>query len=131
MISADLAGLAGLLQILTRDKRVEDAARRALEREAETLAAAIRAAAPEDTGALKESVRVEPGGEPLTVAVVAGGDANTLKPASSGVVYDEALLAEYGTRKAAPRPFFWPTVERMRGKLKARIEADLSKEAND
>lgn len=130
MLSGSFAGLADLLQSLARAPRVEDAAQRALEAEAERLAGAIHEAAPVYDGSLRDSVRVEPGDEPLTVRVVAGGDEPNRKPASNGVVYDEALLVEYGTRYSPAQPFFWPTVNAMRDDLKAKVDDAMNKEAS-
>lgn len=121
MFEANVTGLAGLLQGLTRGSRVEDAAQGALEREAEKLADAIREAVPVDDGSLRGSVRVEPTDERLAVRVVAGGDGPNLKTSEAGVTYDEALMVEYGTSRSPAQPFFWPTVNAMRDELKANV----------
>ncbi|HEY8566596.1 MAG TPA: HK97-gp10 family putative phage morphogenesis protein [Beijerinckiaceae bacterium] len=124
MIDLNLTGLSAL-QTLTRSSRVEEAAQKALERQAEKLVEAIRGAAPEDTGALRDSVRQEPGDDPLTVRVVAGDDENTVKPSPSGYAWDVAALVEFGTSQSSAQPFFWPTVNEMRGSIKADIAADI------
>lgn len=129
MIGFDLQGL-GIFQALTRSERITAAAQRALEAEAEQLAEAIRDAAPADSGALRESVRVEPGDEPLRVTVTAGGTPETTRTNASGVEFDEALMLEYGTSRSAAQPFFWPTVENNRDKIKANIDGVMD-EAKD
>jgi hypothetical protein len=129
VIGADL-NLAGLLQTLTRGERVREAAQKRLEGEAQRLADAIAEAAPVHDGSLRESVRVEPTDDPLRVRVVAGRDEPNLKTTAAGVTYDEAVMVEYGTANAPAQPYFWPTVERMRGSIKANIDADLNKEAS-
>jgi hypothetical protein len=120
MISAELQGL-GIFQSLTRSSRVLAAAQAAVEDDAERLADAIRDAAPEDAGSLRESVRVEPGDDPLIVTVRAGGTPETTRTNKSGVQFDEALMSEYGTSHSEARPFFYPTIERMRDKIKSNI----------
>lgn len=114
--------LTGLFQSLTRTDRTEAAARRQLQAEAEQLAVAIREAAPSDKGDLKASVRVESGPDPLSVYVKAGGTPGTTETNADGVQFDEALMIEYGTSHSEAEPFFWPTVERMRDKIKSNIE---------
>lgn len=127
MIEANLTGLS-IFQTLTRSDRLEAAARRALEAEAETLAAAIRDAAPEDSGGLRESVRVEPSERPLSVVVTAGGTPETAR----GPGLDTALMTEYGTSEREAQPFFWPTVEAMRDNIKSNIDTiiDGAKDIN-
>lgn len=120
MIDASMTGL-GLFQTLSRGHRVQEAAQHALEAEAAALVDAIRDAAPEDAGNLRDSVRQEPGDKPLSVRVIAGGTPETTKTSAAGT-FDEGLIAEYGTSKRAAQPFFYPTIERMRDKIKANID---------
>lgn len=130
MIEANMTGLS-VFQALTRPDRIEAATLRALQEEAEQLAEAIREAAPSDKGDLRESVRVELGERPLSVVVTAGGTPGTIETNAAGVQFDEALMIEYGTSKSDAQPFFWPTVERMRGTIKANIDSvmdDATKE---
>lgn len=122
MIDATMTGL-GLFQAFTRDGRLEATIRRQIEAEAEQLAAAIREAAPTDKGDLRESVRVEPGERPLRVVVTAGGTPGTIETNKAGVQFDEALMLEYGTSRSDAKPFFWPTVEQMRDKIKSNIDS--------
>lgn len=120
MIGASMTGL-GLFQSLTRGHRVQEATQHALEAEAATLVEAIREAAPEDAGNLRDSVRQEPGDNPLSVRVIAGGTPATTKTSAAGT-FDEGLMQEYGTSKRPAQPFFYPTIERMRDKIKADID---------
>ena len=129
MIDANMTGL-GIFQALTRGHRIREAAQHALEAEAETLADAIREAAPERTGNLRESVRVEPGDEPMKVVVTAGGTPETTKTTKDGRTFDEALMTEYGTSHSAAEPFFWPTVEANRDKIKANIDDTMGDAAS-
>lgn len=120
MISADLQGL-GIFQSLTRSRRIQEAAQRTIEGEAQQLADAIRDAAPEDAGTLRASVRVEPGREPLSALVKAGGTPATARTNKAGVQFDEALMLEHGTTTRPAKPFFYPTIEHMRDKIKSNI----------
>lgn len=119
--------LTSFLQSLTRKDRVEAAARSALEAEAEKLVEAIREAAPADSGHLRDSVRQEPGDEPLSVLILAGGTPETTKTSAAGT-FDEALMLEYGTSRTDAQPFFYPTIEKMRDTIKANI-GDAANEA--
>lgn len=120
MIDANLTGL-DIFQALTRSNRVQEAAQRTVEAEAEQLADAILDAAPKDAGTLRASVRAEPGSDPLTVFVKAGGTPETTRTNKAGVEFDEALMLEWGTSRSAAQPFFYPTIERMRDKIKSNI----------
>lgn len=120
MISADLTGLS-IFQSLSRSSRVVAAAQRAVEAEADQLVDAIRDAAPEDSGTLRDSIRQEPGDDPLSVIVRAGGTPETTRTNRAGVSFDEALMLEYGTSRSAAQPFFYPTIERMRDKIRSTI----------
>ncbi|GJE00909.1 HK97-gp10 family putative phage morphogenesis protein [Methylobacterium isbiliense] len=127
MIGVSISGLAALTQSLTLGSRVREAAQRAVEHQAEELADAIREAAPEDSGDLRDSVRTEAGEEPLTVMVLAGGTPETTKTSEAGS-FDVAVMTEYGTSKTEPQPFFYPTVEARRDKMKANIDAAINRE---
>lgn len=109
----------GIFQALTRSDRIQAATQASLEAEAEKLVDAIRDAAPEDSGALRDSIRQEPGDEPLSVVVTAGGTPETAR----GDGLDTALMTEFGTSRSEARPFFYPTLEAMRDKIKANIDS--------
>ncbi|ATU92010.1 HK97 gp10 family phage protein [Phyllobacterium zundukense] len=94
------------------------------EKSATELANLQKRIAPEDTGALKESIAVtgpnqatpaysQPGGSrvagPLEVLVTAG---------DSGVRY--AHLVEYGTKEAEAQPFFWIALKLLRKRMENR-----------
>lgn len=94
-----------------------------LERQANRLADAMRAAAPDGpTGNLDQSVRVEPGAHPLERIVAAGGELTTRDG------YDYALAVEFGTEKMPAEPFFWPTYRHMREEITAAIERVVARE---
>jgi hypothetical protein len=99
-----------------------------LENEGKALAEAIREAAPEDEGDLRESVRCEPDPKRYPgVVVVIGGTPETMKPFDGGV-FDEALGLEYGTTKRAAHPFVWPTVQRERDGIESRAGAEVGED---
>ena len=122
-------------------KRVAARAQEVLDRQAQDLAAEIRAAAPARSGALRASIKVEPGRKPLTVAIRAGG-ARTKKGSDTftgafrdafskgsrgkamGVrgLYDYARAIEFGAVGRPAKPFFFSTWR----KSKARRRRELA-----
>jgi HK97 gp10 family phage protein len=105
---------------------VKDAVKPALTQSAHELADDIERLAPEDTGRLRNSIAVtppgqatppysQPGGSRIagpTETLITAGDAETRYP----------HLVEYGTRKTAPQPFFWPAVRLNRKRLQTKIK---------
>jgi HK97 gp10 family phage protein len=75
---------------------------RGVVRAADHVADLARQLAPVDTGALRDSIRVEPGDTPTSRKVVAGGGA---------VAY--AAHVEYGTADSPAQPFMTPAVEQI------------------
>lgn len=70
---------------------------RGVDRAAQQIATTARSLVPVDTGALRASIRVEPGRDETSRTVVAGG---------GGVEY--AAFIEYGTSRAPAQPFMTP-----------------------
>lgn len=123
----------------------------AIKVEADHLADAIKAAAPVNTGALRDSVKVRRTKNELTLFVTAGGDATTrayerntgyesevvidgrdnsgkAKQADgAGVSYDYAMAIEYGTSKENAQPFFYPTVRAMEDEINQNIESAVER----
>lgn len=123
----------------------------AIKQEADRLAEAIRAEAPVETGALRDSVKVRRTRNDLTLYVTAGGAATTkyydrstgyeravvidgrdnegiAKQADgAGVSYDYALAVEYGTANEQAQPFFYPTARAMEDEIRENIEAAIEK----
>lgn len=87
----------------------------------EKLATEIRAAAPDDAGALKQSVRVEDQTKKKNprVHVKAGGPLTT--HGGSHGSYDYANAVEFGTTKMPARPFFYPTYRRLKPEIRRDI----------
>lgn len=129
----------GLNELLDAIERVKKAPRntinKALESSAKELATAQRHLAPEDTGALKDSVAVtlpghstppysQPGG-----SRVAGDNEVIVTAGNSDVRY--AHLVEYGTADTPAQPFFWPALRLLRKRLQQRIDRAGRKAVRD
>lgn len=120
----------GLSNLMAAMDRVKDAPRKSINRalliSANELADTQRHLAPEDTGALKDSITVtapgaatppysQPGGERVAgehEVIVTVGDHTVRYP----------HLVEYGTSKAEAQPFFWPALRLLRKGLQQRID---------
>lgn len=129
----------GLDNLMAAFDRVKAAPRKginkALMSSAEELAAAQRHLAPEDTGALRDSITVtgpgqstppysQPGGSRVAgenEVIVTAGDADTRYP----------HLVEYGTAHAEAQPFFWPALRLLRKRLQQRIDRAGRKAVRD
>jgi hypothetical protein len=108
------------------------------------LAGMVKRLAPTDKGNLRDSVRVEPepGAEGFGVLVIAGGTPATKREVrqSSGVVLDEALMVEDGTKPhrnkgrfagswnpgVKARPFFFPAYRALKKLLRGRMSRAMS-----
>jgi HK97 gp10 family phage protein len=122
-------------RMLALPKAVREAASRATVEGAEDLAKAMRNLAPVDTGELRDSIVVTPGGQttppysqpggsravPENAAMVTAGNADVRYP----------HLVEYGTKDAAAQPFFWPAVRSKKKKIANRVKRATSKAARD
>ena len=127
---------SSLIDRLTRrldaiPKAIKIAVTPALARSGNELAARMQQLAPEDTGALKNSVAVtmggnmtppysQPGGSMIVpdnaVAITTGGD---------DVRYPH--LVEYGTANTPAQPFFWPAYRLLRKRIQNRLKRAISK----
>jgi HK97 gp10 family phage protein len=102
----------------------------AIAEEADRLAMAIKAAAPVDTGHLRDSVKVRRHRNDLDLEVVAGGSETTHGTRGPHGRADYALFVEYGTKKRSAQPFFYSTARRMQGEIQDNI-AQAVKDALD
>lgn len=94
-----------------------------IKEEAGGLADAIKAEAPVDSGALRDSVKVRRKRNELDLEVTAGGDATTKEiRAGSGEPYDYALAVEYGTTARAAEPFFYNTARQRMPEIQENIQ---------
>lgn len=120
-------GLDDLMKAFDRVKKApRDAVLKALTTSAESIASTQRALAPEDTGALKDSITVtlpgqstppysQPGGNR-----VAGDNEIIVTAGNSDVRYPH--LVEHGTAHASAQPFFWPGFRLQRKHAQQRID---------
>lgn len=99
--------------------------------EAERLADAIKAAAPVDTGKLRDSIKVRRTKRDLTLEVIAGGDETTHGERGRDGRADYALFVEYGTRKKSAKPFFYSTARKMQPEIQANISKAVQDVLND
>lgn len=120
-------GLDDLMKAFDRVKKApRDAVLKALTTSAESIASTQRALAPEDTGALRDSITVtlpgqssppysQPGGNRVAgdnEVIITVGDTDTRYP----------HLVEYGTSKTDAQPFFWPGFRLQRKHAQQRID---------
>lgn len=120
-------GLDELMKAFDRVKKApRNAVLKALATSANDIASTQRALAPEDTGALKESITVtlpgqstppysKPGGSRVAgenEVIVTVGDTDTRYP----------HLIEYGTSDTDAQPFFWPGFRLQRKRAQQRID---------
>ncbi|WP_353641966.1 HK97-gp10 family putative phage morphogenesis protein [Mesorhizobium sp. WSM2239] len=112
-------------------KAVRKAVQPALVQSGNELAQRMKALAPEDTGALKDSITAtrpgqstppysQPGGSRIAAenkVLVTAGNTDVRYP----------HLVEYGTAHAAAQPFFWPAFRLSRKKIANRIKRAVKK----
>ena len=111
MIKAEVLGDANFARRLgAAGKRVESHLQKRLNELGEEMVAEMQRLAPEDTGALRDSIRSEEGDKRPSVVICAGGTVETARPLASGHILDQAVLVELGTVYVRPRPFFRPVV---------------------
>lgn len=131
----------------------------ALDKGADELVGRMQYLVPEDEGVLKASirkttisdvaVRVEAGGPETTVAykgraayerevtIGRGNNRGISKGGSSGVSFDYALGQEYGVlrgdkgRQKTANPFFWPSVNTLKKRVRRRVDRAIAKSVTD
>lgn len=101
--------------------------RAALDKGADELTARMKYLAPEDDGDLKRSIRKTPISD-VAVRIEAGGEVTT-RPVREGVsaTYDYALGQEYGTVDHPAQPFFWPSVNTLKKRVRRRVDRAIGK----
>lgn len=116
-------------------KNVREIVQPALAKSGQELADLQKRLAPEDTGALKESVAVTLPGQ-TTPAYSQPGGSRTAKEnevlvtvGNVGVRYPH--LVEHGTTTAPAQPFFWPAFRLLRTRLQNRIKRSIGKAVRD
>lgn len=118
-------------RLLSIPGKVKRAVVPALVQSGNELVDAMRALAPEDTGALKDSIELtlpgtstpaysRPGG-----SQTAGENQVLVTAGNHAVRYPH--LVEYGTTTAPAQPFFWPAFRLKKKRLTNRIKRAISK----
>ena len=109
---------------------VRKAAQPAVTKQAENMAATMRQLVPVDSGDLKDSIEVTPGGKATPAYSQPGGQMTVPENAAAITVGNHAVryghLVEYGTTEAPAHPFFWPSVRLLNKKAKAAIKRAIS-----
>lgn len=123
-------GMRSLKRRLARiPASVKAAVRPALNQAADEMVRSARVMVPKgDTKALSQSIRKEDGRDELQILVKAGGPTTT-KPVRSGAsaTYDYAAAMEFGTRKVAAQPYFWPAYRLNKKRMSSRIRRAITK----
>lgn len=106
-------------------KEIKDELQKTLLKQANDLADSMRQLAPEDTGALKESITVTPGGQSTPPYSQPGGEHVVPENAVAVTAGDEGVryphLVEYGVAHADAQPYFWPAYRSHRRRIKNAI----------
>ena len=116
-------------------RNVKEVVEPALVKAAEEIAATQRQLAPEDTGALKDSITVTPPGA-TTPSYSQPGGSRTAKEneaivTAGGTDVRYPHLVEYGTSEAPAQPFFWPGFRLKRTRAQNRIKRSIRKAVRD
>ncbi|SKA26350.1 HK97-gp10 family putative phage morphogenesis protein [Consotaella salsifontis] len=108
---------------------VRQAGARSALKQAEAMAATMRRLAPEDSGDLRDSITVTPGGQSTPRYSQPGGSSVVPENAAAVTVGNSDVryphLVEYGTAKAPAQPYFWPAVRLHNKKAKAAIKSAI------
>jgi HK97 gp10 family phage protein len=128
-VSAQLDRLRRRLEAIP--EAVKEAVRPALTKSAEELVERMKALAPEDTGALKESIHVTLPGETTPPYSQPGGSRIAAENEALVTVGNSEVryphLVEYGTAAAAAQPFFWPAYRLSKKRIQNRIKRAIGK----
>ncbi|MGU3401705.1 HK97-gp10 family putative phage morphogenesis protein [Brucellaceae bacterium D45D] len=120
--SKDLQGLINALNAIPKQVRAKIDP--AIEKGADEMTARMRLLVPDDpkTGGndLKASIKKVDTGVPMAIRVQAIDE----NPKDG---FDVALGQEYGTEKMAAQPFFWPSVNTTKKRVRRRIDRAISK----
>jgi len=141
---SSLMGLARVQRRLDRiPKEIKAQVKKQMEQEAAQIVAAMKGAAPLDTGALRNSIGWKWGkagegqtaiaqakaalGSEMVLTIYAGNKA-TLKAGENNRYQQQlARLMEFGTRHMAKRPFFYGTWRMMRKKARANVRKSVGR----
>ncbi|WP_275789109.1 HK97-gp10 family putative phage morphogenesis protein [Pararhizobium gei] len=114
---------------------VREAVQPALIKSAEETATVMRSLAPEDTGALKDSIEVTAPGQSTPDYSQPGGSRVAGELEALVTVGNHTVryphLVEYGSKKAPAQPFFWPGFRLNRKRAANRIKRAIGKAVRD
>jgi HK97 gp10 family phage protein len=112
-------------------KAVKEDVQKTLLKQATDLADSMRHLAPVDTGALRDSIAVTPGGQSTPPYSQPGGEHAVPENAVCVTAGNEAVryphLVEYGTTGTDPQPFFWPAYRIHKRRIKNAIGRSIGK----
>ena len=132
-MSKDAARIARILRSIPA--KIKPKIQAAVEQGATEMMMRMRYLAPTDDGDLQASIRVEDGPRELSATVTAGGERTTrpVRMAEKGNApeYDYALGQEYGTEDMPAQPFFWPSVNTTKKRVRRRIDRAIGKAIKD
>ena len=101
--------------------------------EANSLAELQRKYVPVKSGALRDSIRVEPFSKGGIGAIVKAGGPTTTKPVRKGqsATYDYAMAQELGTQEMLAQPFFFPAYRQSKTKIKRHASKAVRQAVED
>lgn len=128
-MNKDAAAINALFKAIPA--QVKRAIEPAIDQGANEMIVRMKHLAPKEDGDLQNSIRKEAGDRPLSVKVTAGGPLTT-KPVrhsekGNAPEYDYALGQEFGTEDMPAQPFFWPSVNSTKKRVKRRIDRAIRK----
>lgn len=129
-MSKDSARIARILRSIPA--RIKPKVQAAVDQGATEMMMRMRYLAPKEDGDLQASIRVEDGPRELSATVAAGGERTTVA-VRDGLEpdFDYALAQEYGTTEMPAQPFFWPSVNTTKKRVRRRIDRAIGKAIKD
>lgn len=116
-------------------KEVKAAVEPALLKSGQELVDTAKLLAPEDTGALKDSITMTPPGQSTPPYSQPGGSRvakeNEVLVTVGNADVRYPHLVEYGTTQADAQPFFWPAYRLTRDRIQRRLKRAISKAVKD
>lgn len=128
-MAADLERLKRRLRAIPA--AVKEDVQRTLLKQANDLADSMRNLAPVDTGALRDSITVTPGGQSTPPYSQPGGSKVVPENAVAVTVGNAEVryphLQEFGTAKAPAQPYFWPAYRLHKTRIKRAIARSIGR----
>lgn len=132
-LSKDAARIARILRSIPA--KIKPKVQAAVDQGATEMMMRMRYLAPKEDGDLQASIRVEDGPRELSATVTAGGERTTRPVRNSekgnAPEFDYALAQEYGTEEMPAQPFFWPSVNTTKKRVRRRIDRAIGKAIKD